>query len=139
MVQSCGGFLRVSYRGSTADSQSVNRGSTPRTRTMPMAIKRIRRPKRRTPKGLTAADKAATLVHLTDTVKENVAHADTHVQMAKRSKNNPTSLKHNLEHADRHIKGAQEHAKKLQQKLASEKRFQPAIRQLKQAKAKGTA
>lgn len=101
-----------------------------------MTAKKVRRPRR---KGLTAADKAASIVHLTDTVKENVAHADTHVQMAKKVLNNPTSLKHNIEHADRHIKGAQSHAKKLQQKLAAEPRFQPAIKQLKQSKAKGTA
>ena len=98
----------------------------------------IRKPKPRrksSPKrGLTAADKAATIVHLTDTVKENVAHADTHVQMAKRASKNPVSLKHNIEHANNHIKNAQDHAKKLQAKLALDPKYKNAIKQLKQAK-----
>jgi hypothetical protein len=109
---------------------------------MPMAPRKTsRRTTRRSPAkgGLTAADKAATIVHLTDTVKENVAHADTHVQMAKKASRNPVSLKHNIEHADNHIKNAQVHAKKLQQKLALDPRYKPAIKQLKVAKAKGTA
>jgi hypothetical protein len=96
--------------------------------------------RRRAPvKGLTAADKAATIVHLADTVRENVAHADTHVQMAKRSKGNPASVKHNTEHAFRHTQGALDHAKKLDQKLALDPKYKPAIKQLKIAKAKATA
>jgi hypothetical protein len=110
---------------------------------MPMATKRrtTRRPTpRKAPaKGLTAADKAATIVHLTDTVKENVAHADTHIQMAKRAAKNPISQKHNFLHADTHIKNAQDHAKKLQQKLALDPKYKAAIKELKRAKAKGTA
>lgn len=94
---------------------------------------------RRTKKGLTPADKAATIVHLTDTVKENIAHADTHVQMAKKRGNNPVSLKHNIQHADNHIKAAGEHAKKLQNKIALDSRYKPAIRDLKKAKAKVTS
>lgn len=103
-----------------------------------MAVKRkvtTRKPK----KGLTAADKAATIVHLADTVKENVAHADTHVQMAKKASKNPISLKHNLEHADHHVKVVQDHARKLGLKLALDPKYKPAIRQLKQAKKIGTA
>ena len=105
-----------------------------------MAIKKARKPNtRKAPvKGLTRADKAATIVHLTDTVKENIAHADTHVQMAKKAANNPVSLKHNIDHADNHIKNAQDHAKKLQQKLALDPKYKPAIKQLKVAKTKGT-
>jgi hypothetical protein len=106
---------------------------------MPMATKRRVSRKRAPSKGLTAADKAATIVHLTDTVKENVAHADTHIQMAKRASKNPTSLKHNVLHADNHIKNAQDHAKKLQQKLALDPKYKAAIKQLKQAKKIGTA
>ena len=132
-------FMAISYSGSTVDSQSIYRGSNPRIATMMVTSKKPIRKSRRTPKGLTAADKAATIVHLTDTVKENIAHADTHVQMAKRASKNPVSLKHNIEHADNHIKNAQEHAKKLQSKLALDSKYKPAIKQLKQAKKIGTA
>lgn len=131
--------MALSYRGSTADSQSAYRGSIPRSATMMATSKKPVRKPGKAPKGLTAADKAATIVHLTDTVKENIAHADTHVQMAGKAKNNPASLKHNIEHADRHVKGAQEHVKKLAAKLALDPRYKTAIKQLKTAKAKGTA
>ena len=131
--------MALSSNGRIVVSQTTHRGPIPRSATMPMATKRTVRKSRKAPvKGLTAADKAATIVHLTDSVKENIAHADTHVQMAKRAARNPVSLKHNLEHADRHVKGAQEHAKKLQQKLSLDTRYKPAIAQLKVAKAKGT-
>jgi hypothetical protein len=104
---------------------------------MPMATKKIVRKTKKAPaKGLTATDKAATIVHLADTVAHNIAHTDTHVQMAKRTVAKSASGKHNVEHADRHIKGAAEHVKKLQQKLALDSRYKPAIRQLKAAQKK---
>jgi hypothetical protein len=125
----------VSSSGRIVDSQSTHRSSSLRTHTMPMAAKRrvSRKPAK---KGLTAADKAATIVHLTDTVAHNIAHTDTHVAMTKRAGSNTGSKKHNLEHADRHVKGAAEHVKKLQQKLALDSRYKPAIRELKAAQKK---
>lgn len=87
-------------------------------------------------KGLTASDKAATIVHLTDTVKGNIAHADTHVQMAKKRTRNPVSLKHNIQHADTHVKIAAEHVKKLQTKLALDPKYKGAIKDLNASKAK---
>ena len=99
-----------------------------------MAAKR-RVSRRSTKKGLTAADKAATIVHLTDTVAHNIAHTDTHVAMAKRT-GGSGSKKHNLEHAGSHVKGAAEHVKKLQQKLALDPKYKPAIRELKSAQKK---
>jgi hypothetical protein len=126
--------MRVSSRGRIVDSQSTHRGSIPRTRTMLMATKKRSAVK----KGLTAADKAATIVHLTDTVAHNIAHTDTHVQMTKRTVKKSASGKHNVEHADRHIKGAAEHVKKLQQKLALDSKYKPAIKELKKAQAKTT-
>jgi hypothetical protein len=133
--------MAVSSNGRMADSQSVYRSSNLRIATMPMATKRrvSRRPTRKAPaKGLTAADKAATIVHLADTVKENVAHADTHVKMAKRSRGNAASVKHNTEHAASHTKNALDHAKKLAQKLALDPKYRPAIKELNQAKKLGT-
>lgn len=101
-----------------------------------MASKKIRKTNK---KGLTAADKAATIVHLTDTVKQNIAHADTHVQMAKKRTGNSTSLKHNVQHADNHIKESASHIKKLQDKIALDPRYKPAIRDLKASKSKVTS
>lgn len=131
--------MAISYSGSTAGSQPVYRSSNLRIATMPMAVKRraSKRPTRKAPaKGLTAADKAATIVHLTDTVKGNIAHADTHVQMAKKVTKNPVSLKHNIQHADNHNKIAAEHIKKLQQKLALDPKYKGAIKDLNASKKK---
>jgi hypothetical protein len=81
-------------------------------------------------------DKARTLVHLSETVAENLAHAKRHVA-AGNSARSAGSKEFNKQHAAKHLKDAEEHATKLRKEAAKGSTGRAEARALKRARPGG--